>query len=35
MRIGGLVVGVHVLVDWQDVWLRQTLLALLSDLGMK
>ncbi|MBT3604345.1 MAG: hypothetical protein HN521_14910, partial [Candidatus Latescibacteria bacterium] len=35
MRIGGCVVLFHLLVDWQDIWLRGALLAVLRDFGMK
>ena len=35
MRIGGALVAFHALVDWQDAWVRQSLLAVLRDIGMK
>lgn len=35
MRIGSGVALFHMLVDWQDVWLREALLVILRDFGMK
>lgn len=35
MYMGGLMVLIHLVIDWQDVWLRQMLLVILRDFGMK
>ena len=29
------VLFLHILIDWQDMWLRDALLVVLYDLGMK
>ena len=34
-RLGGIWVVIQILVDWQDVWLRQALLGVIRALGMK